>query len=134
MATPPWDGTQDEVDMPASLPLDPDSPHWPPQPLLGRQGLWRSRFPLLAPVTAWKRMIHVQGRLRLSNKVVVCFPLQNLCIFILAAAAAAGPGEVTLAEAREAQREEAGSDGRAGLGRAASGPSSFQDISMHILS
>lgn len=102
-------GTQDGEDM---TPPSPTALRWPRQPPLlddrASEGSG-SRFPLRAPVTAWKLMIHVPGRLRLSNKVVVCFPLQSLCIFILAAAAAAGPGEVMLAEAKkEAQREGCG--------------------------
>lgn len=42
----------------------------------------RNPFLLQAPVTGWKLMIHVLGRLRVSNKVTVCFPLQRLYAFL----------------------------------------------------
>lgn len=42
----------------------------------------RSRALLLASVAGWRLMIHIPGRLRVSDEVVICFPLQSLCAFL----------------------------------------------------
>lgn len=42
----------------------------------------RSLSLLLDSVTGWRLMIHIPGRLRVSNEVIVCFPLQSLYAFL----------------------------------------------------
>lgn len=95
---------------------------------LRRQGLGKKQklFLPLAPVPGWKLMIHVLGRLRVSNQVTICFPLQRLYAFLswLLQQALERP---MLAEAKEEpRREERGDTCGEDAGQPASCPRSFQ--------
>lgn len=80
---------------------------------LRRQSLRKKQklFLPLAPVPGWKLMIHVLGRLRVSNQVTICFPLQRRYAFLcwLLQQALERP---VLAEAKEEARREERGDAR----------------------
>lgn len=95
---------------------------------LRRQGLGKKQklFLPLAPVPGWKLMIHVLGRLRVSNQVTICFPLQRLYAFLSWLLQQALERRM-LAEAKEeARREERGDARGEDAGQPASCPRSFQ--------